>query len=292
MHKLTLPSLAGRPLVASLLMAPLMLGGAQSLARADSLPIAPSATQQISLTGREFGFSQSVVLLPLGQQVQFTVSNTGLLDHDIKSNIPVGSLTYIHADNDPAEQKENAANGTFDVDFNKGTTAQVTFVANQPGAYEFHCDVPGHTAAGMKGTFVVLPSDAVALYQAHNGQLLLRNTAGQVYALSGGKAVAVPDLATFASQGYTWDMVAQVPDSIIASLPAGTLLPQALAASSLHDGDLIKGSTDSIYVVQGGQKQAIPDLATFTKLGFTWGQVKVVFDSVLDALPTGPARQS
>ena len=213
--------LHSRAVVASLMVIPLLMGIAgTSPASAASPPVV-----QIRITASEFAFAPNIVLLPLGQAVQLTVANNGLLNHDLKSSIVISNLTYIKADNDLDEQKDNAAKGVLDVDFDKGTTAQVTFTPTRPGVYEFHCDVTGHAAGGMTGTFIVLPADAVSQWL------------------------------------------------------------------SLHDGDVIKGSANNVYVVQGGQKQWIPDIGTFANLGYVWNQVKWVSDSVLDAFTNTPARQ-
>lgn len=38
---------------------------------------------------------------------------------------------------------------------NAGQDISVEFVANKKGSFEFYCGVPGHKAAGMKGTLIV-----------------------------------------------------------------------------------------------------------------------------------------
>jgi uncharacterized cupredoxin-like copper-binding protein len=111
--------------------------------------------QQITLQATEFGFAPNSVQLVIGQPVQLTIVNSGLLPHDIKSELPISQLTYQQADNDPQEQQDNAAQGVLDVDFAKGDTAQVSFVPTTAGTYPFTCDAAGHADAGMKGVFVV-----------------------------------------------------------------------------------------------------------------------------------------
>ena len=114
-----------------------------------------TAAQQVTLHGKEFSFNPNTVQLKVGQPVQLTLANDGTVDHDIKSDIPVSNLAYQTADNDAAEQADNAAGGVFDVDYNLGHTAQITFVPAKAGTYQFYCDVAGHKEAGMTGTFVV-----------------------------------------------------------------------------------------------------------------------------------------
>jgi uncharacterized cupredoxin-like copper-binding protein len=125
-----------------------------------AVPTKPAAqqappVQQVTLTGTEFSFSPNTINLQVGQRVDLTIKNAGALDHDLKSAIPISGLTYTAADNAKDEQATNIANGTFDVDYGTGTTAQVSFVPSQAGTYDFFCDLPDHQAAGMMGTFVV-----------------------------------------------------------------------------------------------------------------------------------------
>ena len=133
----------------------LALGACGNQSQTAKPVIQAAAAQQVMLHGKEFSFSLNTVQLRVGQPVQLTLVNDGTVDHDIKSEIPIGNLAYQTADNDPDEQAANAADGTFDVDYNQGHTARITFVPTKAGTYQFFCDVPGHKEAGMTGTFVV-----------------------------------------------------------------------------------------------------------------------------------------
>jgi len=141
-------------------------GMASGMALGGLLSLTPVAladdAQQITLNAKDLSFTPTAVQLMVGQPVQLTVINGGMLDHDIKSDMPVGQLTYLQADNDQQEQQDNAAQGVLDVDFNKGDTAQVSFVPTTAGTYSFECDVPGHADAGMKGSFVVADNSSGA----------------------------------------------------------------------------------------------------------------------------------
>lgn len=130
------------------------------------LPLALSARaagpQEVKLTATEFSFTPKDVTLTAGQPVHLTVVNAGKVSHDIKSSIPISDLKYIRASNDTSEQQANAAKGILDVDFDAGTTAEVTFTPTKAGTYTFFCDVPGHKEAGMTGSFVVKEAAAPA----------------------------------------------------------------------------------------------------------------------------------
>ena len=53
------------------------------------------------------------------------------------------------------------------------------------------------------------------------------------------------------------------------------------------NGSLVKGSGPEVYVMEGGVKRHIPDLATFAAMGFLWGNLNNIPDSVLNSIPTG-----
>jgi uncharacterized cupredoxin-like copper-binding protein len=114
-----------------------------------------AAPTSVTLKTTEFSFSPNAVNLKVGQPVHLTLQNDGALGHDIKSDIPIASLTYQQADNPEEEQKENSANGELDVDFDAHHNGQVTFTPTKAGTYTFYCDVEGHRPAGMQGTFTV-----------------------------------------------------------------------------------------------------------------------------------------
>jgi uncharacterized cupredoxin-like copper-binding protein len=116
--------------------------------------------QDITVKATEFGFQPATIPLTVGQPVQLTIVNGGVLAHDMKSELPISRLTYIQADNPADEQAENTAEGVLDVDYGKGEIAKVTFVPTKAGTYTFMCDVPGHADAGMKGSFVVTNGQA------------------------------------------------------------------------------------------------------------------------------------
>lgn len=90
-----------------------------------------TATKRITVTaGRpmELRFRLSSMSAPKGLVI-FTVTNVGALDHDFKIK---GKKTRV-------------------LSSGERSTLQVTFTRS--GRYQFLCTIPGHAAAGMKGTF-------------------------------------------------------------------------------------------------------------------------------------------
>jgi uncharacterized cupredoxin-like copper-binding protein len=114
-------------------------------------PSAPPGA--VSVSAQDLGgYVPSMIVVEAGKPVTLFILNDSSNDHEIASDIPVSGLTYFHADNDPAAQAVSSKSEAFDVAFQVGGWAQVTFTPTQSGLYEFHCTVPGHTD---KGAFMV-----------------------------------------------------------------------------------------------------------------------------------------
>ena len=112
--------LAAAPLVVALVAA----GPAASL----HSPSAPPTTVKVVMTDYDFALSKKRLV---HGKVVFRVVNTGEVIHDFKI---AGKKTPIFT---------NGQSGLLRVAFKK------------PGRYPFVCTVPGHIAAGMKGTLIV-----------------------------------------------------------------------------------------------------------------------------------------
>jgi len=83
------------------------------------------------VTATEFKFALSKRSVPKGTTVIFKVTNKGKIEHDFKIN---GKKTPL---------------------IQPGTTAKLVVSFKKKGKYPYLCTVPGHAAAGMKGTFTV-----------------------------------------------------------------------------------------------------------------------------------------
>jgi uncharacterized cupredoxin-like copper-binding protein len=110
---------------AALIGAVLLSGGA-----ANGAPHKTSPTK-ISVTATEFRFKLTKLSVRHGTVVVFTVKNKGSIGHDFKI---AGKKTKV-------------------LGAGKSATLRVTF--KKAGKYRYVCTVPGHAAAGMKGSFRV-----------------------------------------------------------------------------------------------------------------------------------------
>jgi len=90
----------------------------------------------------EFSFTLSSKTAPHGS-ITFNVTNKGNVPHDFKLCSAAGSTTALTC----------AGKGTAMI--SGGGTAKLTVTVAKAGTYEYLCDVPGHAAAGMKGSFKV-----------------------------------------------------------------------------------------------------------------------------------------
>ena len=126
-----------RSLLTPLLLASglLLLTACSSPANTSTAPQArASATaQMVSVQATDsLKFEPSSITVKARQPVQLTLSNTGQMQHDWSLDQGAGQPVKITA--------------------NAGQSASGTFTIQQPGTYTFICSVPGHAAAGMKGT--------------------------------------------------------------------------------------------------------------------------------------------
>ncbi len=92
------------------------------------------APLEIELIAQDIAWDNTEFTAQVGQQVIITVTNEGVLDH----NLVIESLG-------------------IDVKLVPGQTEVVEFTAQEPGVIDFICNVPGHLDAGMVGTITVNP---------------------------------------------------------------------------------------------------------------------------------------
>jgi uncharacterized cupredoxin-like copper-binding protein len=127
----------------------------QQAAEVAAKPAAVVVPDTITVIASDFLYKPQQIDLKAGQKVTLRIVNSGEANHDMKSPLAISGLAYTTADNKPDEMVDNVAKNNLDIDFDKGTTAVVSFTPTTAGTYEFHCDQPGHANAGMHGNFVV-----------------------------------------------------------------------------------------------------------------------------------------
>lgn len=104
--------------------------GWTSTAGSADAPVPGAATVEVVAT--DLQFDPTSVTVTAGAPVNLTLVNDGLALHDL--TIPVLD---------------------FRLDAEAGEQASGSLIVDEPGAYAYECSVPGHAAAGMRGTLVV-----------------------------------------------------------------------------------------------------------------------------------------
>ena len=106
--------------------------------------------------------------------------------------------------------------------------------------------------------------------------------------MEGGAKRHVTSPTVLSDCGYGWDAVRLIPNVSLNAIATGAPLSGPPCPHVLPpDGTLIRGSGPEVYVMEGGLKRHVPDLATFAGMGFLWGNVNLLPDSVLSAIPSG-----
>jgi plastocyanin len=104
-------------------------------AQANVSPMTPSGPQpaEIKIVSLEFKYSPARVLAPARHAVTIILDNSGA---ETEHGIFVPALG-------------------FRLEAKPGGIARKTAVFDEPGEFEFSCDLPGHREAGMKGMLIV-----------------------------------------------------------------------------------------------------------------------------------------
>jgi nitrite reductase (NO-forming) len=104
---------------------------AVQFAAASTTPQAHTSATTIQVSGKEFSFKLSSKSIARPGTVRFNFKNAGHVKHDF-------SINHKHT---PM--------------ISPGKTASITVSFKKKGNYSYLCTVPGHAAAGMRGTFTV-----------------------------------------------------------------------------------------------------------------------------------------
>ena len=129
-----------------------LLGGFFLLRPQTSAP-QPEQTAQPTETVQEQTATDSSVM---GEVVEFIVTSKGLKFEPTELKVKQGDKVKITYKNTVGSH--DFVIDEFNVNTNiidAGQEVVVEFIADKKGSFEYYCSVPGHRAAGMKGTLVV-----------------------------------------------------------------------------------------------------------------------------------------
>src|SRR3954451_14569349 len=125
MRQLSIRSVLTLAIVAIVALVMITFGSAHAEPRAHASEIADS------VTGKEFTFKLATKSVARPGKVTFNFGNAGEMRHDFKIN---GKKTPL---------------------IKPGKTATLAVTFTKKGKYAYLCTVPGHAAAGMRGSFTV-----------------------------------------------------------------------------------------------------------------------------------------
>ena len=110
---------------------------------------APSTSIRVTMT--DFQFMPSSFTVPSGQQINFTATNNGGVEHSFVIMKQGSEVNANFSDKDEA----NVYWGQTAIP--AGQNVNATFTApNEPGEYQILCAVHGHIEAGMVGKLIVV----------------------------------------------------------------------------------------------------------------------------------------
>ena len=89
-------------------------------------------TKNVTLIAEDIVWSTALIEAQVGQEIQITLRNEGVLDH----NFEVDDLD-------------------INVLLSPGESQTLSFVVNEAGTIDFICSIPGHEEAGMAGEIVI-----------------------------------------------------------------------------------------------------------------------------------------
>lgn len=158
------------------------------------------------------------------------------------------------------------------------TTAKFCYVSD--GIYTFHVRVKdssgrvgvNHETRTFQGTAQAELCDGA----------LLRGSAPAVYLMQRGLRRHVPNPISLEAYGLQWGNINRIADSSLEGIPEGDALLDVLA-----DGNLLRGSSPEVYVMEGGLKRRLTSSDAVINCSYGWDAVYVVPDSLLESIASG-----
>jgi Ricin-type beta-trefoil lectin domain-like len=119
-----------------------------------------------------------------------------------------------------------------------------------------------------------------------DGDLVKTQSSPEVFVIQHSQRHWIPDEVTLKSR-WSWSQVQVLPDNEVYQFRMGDPIP------SLADAQLVRTLSDAtVYYVVNGIRHSIPDPATFSAMGFSPNQVKVVALTQLHLIPLGDPIKS
>jgi hypothetical protein len=133
-----------------------------------------------------------------------------------------------------------------------------------------------------------LPTGKPLLNVVATGRLVRPADQALVYVMDSGAKRYVTGPDALSSCGYAWNAVTLMSAATVAALPeAGPVNAPPCPQPSFEDGTLLSGSDGRVWVTFGGQRRWIAGPDAFVACGYQWGDMNLVSDSIIGAVPDG-----
>jgi len=136
-------------------------------------------------------------------------------------------------------------------------------------------------ALGAVASGPPLASAPCAKFSPADGSTLTGNVP-HVYLIKGGLKRHVPNPATFAVLAMKPANLDRVHDSLLAQIPPGAPL-----TSVLHDGQLVRGSANIIYVMQNGLRRHVSSPSVMASCNYNWQAIVTLPNDLIASIPPG-----
>lgn len=109
----------------------------------------------VRVIARDTRFNPDEITVTAGREVTLDLDNRDAFEHDLEVQrlevdvVAGGSERPEHGGEHGSDARVLAVHA------NGEESASITFVASNPGTYEFYCTIPGHKDSGMVGTLIV-----------------------------------------------------------------------------------------------------------------------------------------
>jgi hypothetical protein len=120
-----------------------------------------------------------------------------------------------------------------------------------------------------------------------DGQLL-RSSGTAVYVMEDRAKRHIHSPGVLSGCGYSWDSIVALGDEISSIPPGSSLTSPPCPNFGAPDGTLIQGSGTAVYVVEGGRRRHVANVAVMAACGYQWGNIDQLPDGHIASIPTGP----
>lgn len=173
----------------------------------------------------------------------------------------------------------------YATDFLAGTELLVNAMRMGYGVAEYptvlHARTFGVSKAKLMRTIIAhLRFQWHTLLPWHPYGVVIRGRDDTAYLYEEGRKRAFPTPESFASYGYQWQQIIQVSDQALTAIPNGPEM-------SFREGALLRGSGETVYIIEKEHKRPFVSARIFAGLGYRWQNVVQVPDFCLETMRSG-----